>query len=45
MTLDQQHGLITVFMVQHAGFPGEGGKSLDAFKKAAVQQFSQRASR
>jgi CubicO group peptidase (beta-lactamase class C family) len=25
----------TVFLVQHAGFPGEGGKSHGAFKKAA----------
>ncbi|MBV9864972.1 MAG: beta-lactamase family protein [Abitibacteriaceae bacterium] len=37
MTIDTQHGLITVFLVQHAGFPGEGGKSYDAFKQAAIK--------
>jgi CubicO group peptidase (beta-lactamase class C family) len=39
MTIDPKHGLITVFMVQHAGFPGEGGKSHDAFRKVALEQF------
>jgi len=32
-----QRGLVTVFLVQHAGFPGEGGKSLEAFEQAALQ--------
>ena len=40
MTVDYQHGLVTVFMVQHAGFPGEGGKSHDAFRKAALDTFA-----
>jgi CubicO group peptidase (beta-lactamase class C family) len=31
--------IITVFMVQHAGFPGNGGKSRDAFKEAALAAF------
>ncbi len=35
MTIDQDRGLITVWMVQHAGFPGEGGKSQGEFQKAA----------
>ncbi len=35
MTIDPQHGLITVWLVQHAGFPGDGGQSQGAFKKAA----------
>ena len=35
MGIDSQRGLITVFMVQHAGFPGDGGKSLGAFRQAA----------
>jgi len=39
MTIDTTRGLITVFLVQHAGFPGEGGKSHGAFKKAAEEQF------
>ena len=39
MTIDPQRGLITVFLVQHAGFPGEGGKSHGAFVKAANEAF------
>ncbi len=35
MTIDPQRGLITVWMVQHAGFPGDGGQSHGVFKKAA----------
>jgi CubicO group peptidase (beta-lactamase class C family) len=31
--------IITVFMVQHAGFPGNGAKSRDAFKEAALAAF------
>jgi hypothetical protein len=32
---DPKRGLITIFLVQHAGFAGEGAKSLGAFQKAA----------
>ena len=32
-------GLVTVWLVQHAGFPGEGGKAQGAFKKAAAEEF------
>lgn len=39
MTVDTKRGIITVFLVQHAGFPGEGGQSHDAFQRAAVEQF------
>jgi hypothetical protein len=39
MTLDRKRGLILIYMVQHAGFPGDGGKSLDAFKQAALEAF------
>lgn len=39
MTIDPQRGLITVFLVQHAGFPGDGGKSHSAFVKAANDAF------
>ena len=39
MTIDTKRGLITVFLVQHAGFPGDGGKSHGLFKKAAEDQF------
>jgi hypothetical protein len=36
MRIDIKRGLILVWMVQHAGFPGEGAKSLEAFKQAAA---------
>jgi CubicO group peptidase (beta-lactamase class C family) len=37
MTIDPKRGLITVWMVQHAGFPGNGDKSHGAFRKAAEE--------
>jgi CubicO group peptidase (beta-lactamase class C family) len=40
MGIDPQHQLVTVFLVQHAGYPGtNGGKIYPAFAKAAVEQF------
>lgn len=39
MTVDVEHRIITVFMVQHAGFPGKGKESGGAFKDAAVKAF------
>ncbi len=39
MTIDPQRGLVTVFLVQHAGFPGDGNKSQGAFVKAANEAF------
>jgi CubicO group peptidase (beta-lactamase class C family) len=42
MTIDPRRGLITVFLVQHAGFPGDGGKSQAAFRRAAEEQFATR---
>jgi CubicO group peptidase (beta-lactamase class C family) len=39
MTIDPRRGLITVFLVQHAGFPKDGGKSQAAFQKAAEERF------
>ncbi len=39
MTIDRDRGLIYIFMVQHAGFPGNGGTSFEAFKKAALEAF------
>ncbi|MBC8354985.1 MAG: serine hydrolase [Planctomycetes bacterium] len=38
--LDKQHGLIMIWLVQHAGFPGEGGKAQDAFRQAALMSFA-----
>ena len=40
MTIDSKTGLITIFMVQHAGFPGNGKQSQGAFRKAADEQFA-----
>jgi CubicO group peptidase (beta-lactamase class C family) len=40
MEIDRRKGLIFVFMVQHAGFPNDGGRSRDAFKQAAIAQFA-----
>ncbi len=41
---DREHGLILIWLVQHAGFPGEGGKSQEAFRQAAIEAFSRRES-
>jgi CubicO group peptidase (beta-lactamase class C family) len=40
MSVDAKHGLITIFMVQHAGFLGKGKDSGGAFKAAAIKAFS-----
>jgi hypothetical protein len=42
MSIDWRRGLITVFMVQHAGFPGNGGQSGQVFKKTAAAVFGKR---
>lgn len=34
MTIHAKRGLIFIWMVQHAGFPGDGGKAQDAFRAA-----------
>ncbi len=39
MAIDSKRGLIMVFMVQHTGFPKDGGKSQAAFQKAARERF------
>jgi CubicO group peptidase (beta-lactamase class C family) len=36
---DSARGLIFVWLVQHAAFPGEGAKAQEAFKKAALDAF------
>jgi CubicO group peptidase (beta-lactamase class C family) len=35
INIDSRRGRITVFLVQHAGFPGNGGEAHGAFRKAA----------
>jgi CubicO group peptidase (beta-lactamase class C family) len=42
MTVDTKRGLILVYMVQHAGFPGDGGRAQGVFRKAAEERFSKR---
>jgi len=39
MNIDSGRGLITVYMVQHNGFPGDGGKAQGAFRRAAEKLF------
>jgi CubicO group peptidase (beta-lactamase class C family) len=39
MSVDVNRGLVTVFLVQHAGFPGDGGKAQGAFRQAAEERF------
>jgi CubicO group peptidase (beta-lactamase class C family) len=34
---DRKQGLIIIWLVQHAGFPGDGGKAQDAFRQAALE--------
>lgn len=37
---DTKRGLILVWLVQHAGFPGEGSKSQEVFRRAAMEAFA-----
>ncbi|MDB5310349.1 MAG: estB 3 [Gemmataceae bacterium] len=39
LSVDKKRGLVLVWHVQHAGFPGDGGKSQGAFRKAAEDRF------
>ncbi len=41
MAIDPEHRLITIFMVQHAGYPGtDGGKVFSTFMQAAAEAFA-----
>lgn len=40
MNIDPGRGLITVFLVQHSGFPGDGKNAQGAFRKAAEKIFA-----
>jgi CubicO group peptidase (beta-lactamase class C family) len=42
MDIRTKDGLVLIWMVQHQGFPGEGGKSQGAFRKAAVTAYGQK---
>jgi CubicO group peptidase (beta-lactamase class C family) len=39
MKVNTQHGLVLVYLVQHAGFPKDGNKSQGTFEKAALERF------
>ena len=39
MKIDRARGLVLVWMVQHAGYPGNGGSSQEAFNQAALAAF------
>jgi len=39
MTIDPKRGLVTVWLVQHQGFPNDGGKASGAFRKLADEKF------
>ncbi len=39
MRIDRKRGLVTVWMVQHAGFPGNGSQAQGAFRKAAEEMY------
>jgi hypothetical protein len=39
MNVNRRTGLITVYLVQHSGFPKDGNTAQKAFTKAAEQQF------
>jgi CubicO group peptidase (beta-lactamase class C family) len=40
MNIDPKRGLITIFLVQHSGFPGDGSKSQGAWRQAVEKQFA-----
>jgi CubicO group peptidase (beta-lactamase class C family) len=40
MIIDRGRGLILIWMVQHAGFPGNGSKAQEAFKQAVTERFA-----
>jgi CubicO group peptidase (beta-lactamase class C family) len=37
MSVDRKHGLVIIWMVQHAGFPGDGAQAQGAFRKAVLE--------
>ncbi|MCA9065546.1 MAG: beta-lactamase family protein [Planctomycetaceae bacterium] len=40
-TADRASGLILIWLVQHAGFPGDGAKAQDTFRQTATREFGQ----
>lgn len=42
MSIDREHGVINVFLVQHAGFPLDGAQSRGAFEQAVKKIYTTR---
>ena len=42
MNIDPARGLVIVWLVQHGGYPGEGGKAQGAFRKVAEEMFAKK---
>jgi CubicO group peptidase (beta-lactamase class C family) len=42
MEIRPKEGLVLIWMVQHAGFPGEGAKAQAAFRRAALAAYGQK---
>jgi CubicO group peptidase (beta-lactamase class C family) len=42
MAIDPKTGIVMVYMVQHAGFPKDGGKALGEFQKVAEERFGKK---
>ncbi len=42
MNIDPARGLITVWLVQHGGYPGEGAKAQGVFRKTAEEMFAKK---
>ena len=40
MNIDSNKGIITIWMVQHAGYPNNGDQSFGAFRKAVDEKFT-----
>jgi len=40
MTIDTKRGLAYIYLVQHNGFPGDGGKANDVYKNAAIALYA-----
>jgi CubicO group peptidase (beta-lactamase class C family) len=39
MAIDMKRGLVRVYLVQHAGFRGDGAKGIGAFEKTVEARF------
>jgi CubicO group peptidase (beta-lactamase class C family) len=39
MSIEPKHALVVIWLVQHAGFPGDGAKAQGAFRQAALKAF------